>query len=420
MHTRRAGHCCGVYRRDLLGILGTGALASAAGCTSVLSGRGNSGDDLEGHPAEEVIGVSHLDGRYHFTDEPYLEEGANVVRELGSNVLKLWLDFPQWYYHYNHDWAEDYDTKIDVALEPSFQRVFEMPFSTYVLKTTANHRYPPNYFREGVDDWEAQQERERFEAITRHFLETYDGTGKTFVLQYREGDYWVVPEHDPARAPTDTAWEGMRRWYRARQTGVRRGREAVDSDVTVLHAAEPSIVLDAKQYGRSRVANEVLPEVELDMVSYSSYELGGQISGNAWLPSQNPQEQYDEADTLVRETLSYIADMHTPTGYADRVLSAEQEPVFLGEIGVPLQEVGEEQGMRTLRALLEPSLEWGVRWAIWWQVFDNELASGEDPDPEDVVTENEAVRGFHLVRPDGSRAPTWEYFRGLFADDGQN
>jgi len=376
----------------------------------------DSGDGA-GRSMAETLGVSHLDGRYHHSDDPFLQEGTDVIAELGTNVCKVWLDFPSWYYPYNSDWQEKYGSMVSVAQEPGYRELFEGPFSTYVLKATANHRYPPNYFRDGMSDWDIEQERERFAALTEHLLRTYDGSGATFVLQDVEGDGWAAPEKNPSYQLPVSTIDAMQEWYRARQAGVERGRAGVESDVTVLHAAEVNVVLDAKQRDASRVVNKVLPAVDLDLVSYSAWELGGQIAGDSWLPGQNSREQFDEAETLVTETLDYIVGQFTPTGAADDVLGADQRPLYLGELGVPFEETGPEAGLRELRAVLEPSLEWGVRWAIYWQVYCNELASGDDPAIGETVSDDQEVRGFYLVKPDGSKAVTWDYFRELLAQE---
>ncbi|MFW6436273.1 MAG: hypothetical protein ACOCYZ_01405 [Halococcoides sp.] len=180
-----------------------------------------------GRRPDEVLGVAHLDGRYHLTDDPFLIEGAKTVAEVGSNVLRLWLDFPAWYYPYNHDWQAEYDSMADVASESAFRAVFEMDFSTYLLTATANHRWPRNYFCDGVTGREANQESERFEDLTRHLMTICDGTGKTFVLQDSEADYAAVPDGDASQTLTDRAVRGLTRYYEARQAGVEAGRRAV-------------------------------------------------------------------------------------------------------------------------------------------------------------------------------------------------
>lgn len=39
----------------------------------------------------DVIGVTHVNGKYHLTDQDFLNEGADQVFRLGSRVIKLYL-----------------------------------------------------------------------------------------------------------------------------------------------------------------------------------------------------------------------------------------------------------------------------------------------------------------------------------------
>jgi hypothetical protein len=52
--------------------------------------------------------------------------------------------------------------------------------------------------------------------------------------------------------------------------------------------------------------------------------------------------------------------------------------------------------MNSIRPVLEHSLDWGIRWAIYWELYRNEKTV------EGEVTNNEAVRGFYPIRPDGT------------------
>ena len=62
-------------------------------------------------------------------------------------------------------------------------------------------------------------------------------------------------------------------WTTARQRGVTRARnEAHDSSMLVLNGAEVNRVLDYAQNGLRRVINAVVPQVNADMLTYSSYD----------------------------------------------------------------------------------------------------------------------------------------------------
>ncbi len=78
--------------------------------------------------------------------------------------------------------------------------------------------------------------------------------------------------------------ENFRRWLTACQEGVKRACDTIESDITVLHAPEMNYPLDAKNAGTARVINEVIPDVGIDLVSYSAWEFGDQLAGYRWPP----------------------------------------------------------------------------------------------------------------------------------------
>ena len=56
-----------------------------------------------------------------------------------------------------------------------------------------------------------------------------------------------------------------------------------------------------------------------------------------------------------------------------------------------------------------------ILYVVYWQLYCNELKGRRQPTP---VTINDAVRGFWLIRPDGSKAWTWDYFHELLNGGG--
>ncbi len=41
----------------------------------------------------EVLGATHMNPLYNFTDAPVLEEGSDVLRHMGACTIKLWFGF---------------------------------------------------------------------------------------------------------------------------------------------------------------------------------------------------------------------------------------------------------------------------------------------------------------------------------------
>jgi len=361
----------------------------------------------------EVVGSTHVSGTYHFTDEDFLNEGAKKLASIGTDVIKLWFHRMNEAYPYNSDWKDEYESMVGVARTQYVREVFDRSFSTYVLLAHSYHGGPWTTFQDGLTTSDIEDLENRFEALTRHLLETYDGTGKTFVLQNWEGDNLAQSGDESEPLPDDIA-ENFRQWLSARQTGVERARDAVESDVKVLHAAEVNYVLDAKNSGTARVINEVIPETNVDLVSYSAWEMGDQLAGEGWAPGHNGEKQFDEAETIVTETLDYIdAQAPDPNDYVVGSLTDRQSNVYLGEFGSPFQQQGKETAMKIIRSVLEHSLNWGVRWVLYWELYCNEKTV------EGEVTDNDDVRGFYLVRPDGTPAPSLNYISSVLNRDEQ-
>ncbi|MFI5457488.1 MAG: hypothetical protein ACHRXM_18755 [Isosphaerales bacterium] len=61
-------------------------------------------------PLNERLGVAHVNGTYHLTNDDFLNEGADQVLKLGSRVIKVYLTW-------EGDWAVRgaFDPKIDPA-----------------------------------------------------------------------------------------------------------------------------------------------------------------------------------------------------------------------------------------------------------------------------------------------------------------
>ena len=62
----------------------------------------------------------------------------------------------------------------------------------------------------------------------------------------------------------------------------------------------------------------------------------------------------------------------------------------------------EGQRFERVRELMEAALGWGVRYAVYWEVYCNEALQTYTGRPD-----NQDLRGFWLVRPDGEKAPAW-------------
>ncbi|HEX8915483.1 MAG TPA: hypothetical protein VF796_24230 [Humisphaera sp.] len=333
----------------------------------------------------DVVGVAHAGGKYPLTDGDYLNEGADVVLATGSRVIKVWFTpRPARDYPFNSRWPARVDSLVDLARTEHFRALFAKPFTTFVLDAFAPRR-PDHYYRDGMTPADAARERRAMADLAAHLLETYQGTGKTFVIQNWEGD-WSLRGGAPGTDPTDAQVRGMTDWLNARQDGVADARTAAEArgvrGVTVLHAAEVNHVARAMR-GERTVTNDVLPHTRCDLYSYSAYDV----------PTDDPAK--------FRAALDYLA------AKAPKPPGREGRHVYVGEYGFPERAVGgPEAQLAKVRSATRTAIDWGAPYVLYWQVYCNEPVRPFDGRPA-----VEDMKGFWLVRPDGSRPPVTDWLK---------
>jgi hypothetical protein len=77
--------------------------------------------------------------------------------------------------------------------------------------------------------------------------------------------------------------------------------------------------------------------------------------------------------------------------------------LYLGEFGVPEREFGTEFAVKSLKRTMEEGKRLGLRYMIYWQLYDNECK-------ETAATKEEQCRGFWLIKPEGARSALYDLF----------
>jgi hypothetical protein len=327
-----------------------------------------------------AVGVTHAAGEYHFTDEDFMNEGAEQLRRLGTRSIKLWMTDIEKAYPFNTEWPQ-IDRLRDLAEAEPFRKVFAKDFDVYFLVAFSQGIPKHAYWKDGTasDAVFAENEQEFYE-LTRHLLTEYRGTGKTFVLQSWEGDWLIRPASDLDLEPTPQAVAGMIRFFNARQRGVDRARaELGEHGVRVRHAAEINQVKRSLFGDRQNIIDTVIPHTTVDLVSYSAYDA-----------------QQDAA--VLRACLEHIRRRLPPKP------SIGGERVYIGEFGIPETAAGLGKVQRTLPQVLEVALGFGCPYVVYWELYCNE-------EIRRPVVQNDDTRGFWLIKPDGSEAWAWHHLQ---------
>ncbi len=336
------------------------------------------------------VGATHVAGKYHFTKKPFLIEGADKLLELGTRLGKFWFmptggghDYP-----FNSTWTKAKDF-VELAKMDYWEQLFAMPFQTFMLEAhtpegdSFKQDKPPRFYEKITND---------FAEITAHFYKKFRDRDVTIILQHWEGD-WLLRGAGQKWNPPPDDWqkrcEQMQKWLAARQAGVTKGRKenSAGAKCRVVHAAEVNRVVDAWK-NIPTMTTHVLPGVELDMVSYSYYDA------------------MDSPVTLWKAIEEIRKHAHTSGSFGAHA-------VCLGEVGIPENEQKNRIAERW-DEFLGVALAMDVPYVAHWEVFCNELNPKLTPAPTPPVKRNDDVRGFFLVRPDGSLSESGKYLSDLW------
>lgn len=362
---------------------------------------------LDPEALRERLGATHCAGRYHFTQEPYVIEGARAIAErLGYRHLKLWLYECDRVYSQNHTWVPA-TSLVELAKNPAFTKAFQFPFDTITLEvrfSPAGERHPRPPGHMVAPDLDLAHEEQEIYDLACHLLTTYQDRAVTFILQNWEGD-WMFRDFCGApwnlgKVPADVSLrvEIMVAWFSARQRAVDRARrDHPGSRCQVLHAIEVNRVFDLL-INVPTVTSHILPQVEVDLVSWSCYD-GMQIDAHG---------TGDGAAIGIWQGMELIR-AHARTRLRDRL---GRPAVMVGEFGIAEQKqlIGNRSAADILEGTVAAAIAQDAYLLLYWEVFCNEP---NDPRKKDAhLTRNlepEELNGFWLIRPDGSLsdAATW-------------
>ena len=309
-----------------------------------------------------VLGTQAIGGNYQFETGSRLLAQARQIRGLGSNLLKISLA---------EGAAERYGTaaaarKARTTLEyiegsPELMQALDMDFTYYQAWVQS---FTDAKWRDGVNMTEARQYYDEMYALTAWLLTRYSGTDKVFLLGNWEGDWQLLGRQDREAVPPQTAIDGMVALLKIRQLAVDNARAAVAHDrVAVYHYVELNLARKGMA-GQPSVASSVLPQVNVDLVSYSAYEA----------IKQSPAPDLESIREPLTQIIAYIEGQMQPKPglpFARRV--------FIGEYGYhadrrkPL--TVKQQYMKS-RFVMQTALELDLPFALIWQMYNNEY--GED------------------------------------------
>jgi hypothetical protein len=280
--------------------------------------------------ANQIIGTQAIGAAYHFTQDDAVIEQANRMLEMGSTMIKM-----------------------RVKDEAQLNKILAMPFDTFFFWWRSDN----TIWRNGLSEKNKQIEYQATYNFTKKLLLQNAKRTRIFFIGHWEGDWYLLPDRDPQKNPSQKSIQGMIDWLNIRQQAVDDARRDVGNNTLskVYHYAEVNRVRDAMIDQRDRVVNKVLPKTNVDYVSYSSYDI-----------------QRESQDTI-NATLRYIEhQLHPKANISGR-------RVFIGEFAIPAIEVGFDANKHeeVNRKIMIKFLKADVPYILYWEMYNNEIIDGK-------------------------------------------
>lgn len=326
-----------------------------------------------------ILGTQAIGGRYHFTKDEPLLESAKLIAELGSGIMKFSISKQASFGKTKANVAvadPRLKTLTDVAAkDPTHRAVLDMPFTHFLIWT-----YPFNPIGTAGKFKPEERDLEYREVydFTAHLLRTYSGTGKKFYLGHWEGDWHLRPHFDPKQPFPEHYGGNFIAWLKVRQQAVDDAkRDSKHHNVEVWHYTEVNLVEPFIKGGQC-LTNDILPQVDVDFVSYSCY---------------------DSLQRGIRDDL-FAALNHIEAKLKPRP-SISGKRVFIGEYGFPAARFTPEEQRRKSIEVMMAGIEWGCPFVLYWELYDNE-GSTEKPG------------GFWLIDERNQKQPAWYLHQDYF------
>jgi hypothetical protein len=304
--------------------------------------------------------------KFHEGESSQLWTSQHMVEDMGSDIIKLTM--LNKYLKQQHQSSTDGSLK-KMAQHVLYKSILDLPYKVIFFwahggKTQVN-------FKDGMSEEEEEILYDDFYDFTSYLLKEYSGSGKTFMLGNWEGD-WLLGGQDVGKEKdaSDVAIEGMVRWLTIKRKAMDAALAAtVHRDVRVYLYVELNQCNLPRVTGVKRVVNSVLPRVDVDFVSVSSYDIMNLYN---W-PTPRTAESLREK---LFANLDYIEEQLKPKK------GIVGKRVFIGEVGFPLVRVksnyhieGEALDAKQAQLTLINAalcLEWGTPFWLYWAFHNNE------------------------------------------------
>ena len=325
-----------------------------------------------------VLGTNSFYASYQHTKDTKIMEQANQTRNMGSNILKFAVSTKA-LKDYGIDDSAIEDIMDVVSLMPDYQKSFDMDFTYYFMWL---HTATGIKWKKGINTTQEKLLYEEMYDFASHLLSTYDNTGKVFFIGNWEGDWLLLRKGKNTPPPTEAEIQNMIRWFQIRQRAIDDAKKATKhKNVAIYHYIEVNLALRGLE-NKPCVTKDVLPFVNVDFVSYSSYET-------------TKRKTYQANKDALQKAVTYIEQQMQPK----QGLPFSRR-VFIGEYGEHATKSRPDSFRRQFantKEIMQIALELDLPFALYWNMYNNEYTDEGDSKNMSLINEQGQKRpAYHL------------------------
>ena len=324
-----------------------------------------------------VLGTNSFPPKYQFSNDSKLIEQAKQTRALGSNIFKTTITEKN-LLSYGHKMSDAKSTMDVINLIPDYDKIFKMDFKYYFFWV---HTVTGIKWKEGISKKQEKILYKEMFDFASYLLKKYNNSGKTFMIGNWEGDWLLHGEGNKDKTPSKETVDNMTKWFQIRQRAIADAKEKSKSkNVHVYYYIEVNLAVKGMS-GGTCITRDILPNVDVDFVSYSSYE-------------SSKKKDYQANKESMTKVLNYIEGQLKPKGGLPF-----KRRVFIGEYGGHAFDDKPETHLMqfdNVKDIMQIALEEDLPFALHWQLYNNEYNK-----------ENGKSKNMSLINENGEKRPMY-------------
>jgi hypothetical protein len=323
-----------------------------------------------------VLGTNSFPSNYHFSNDSSLIEQAKQTRALGSNIFKTSISEKR-LKNYGYKITDAKNIMDVIKLIPDYDKIFAMDFKYYFfwLHTATGIKW-----KTGINEEQEKILYKEMFDFTSYILKKYNNTGKTFMIGNWEGDWLLHGEGNRDTTPSKETVENMTKWLQIRQRAIADAKcKSKSKNVSVYYYIEVNLALKGLT-GGTCITRDILPNIDVDFVSYSSYEASKKKDYQANKESLTKVLNYIEGQLKPKEGLPF------------------KRRVFIGEYGGQAFDDKPQTHLKqfdNVKDIMQISLEEDLPFTLHWQLYNNEY------------TKDKVSKNMSLINEKGEKRPMY-------------